>query len=312
VNAIKTTKVKAVATTQYGYNDLATRWEIIPWHLPAVGMPFWWKRETPKRFTSSKKNRGEDRPNKAWMADDLAEMGRSTILSLAKKARDGDANAAQLLASLARMATIYLTNVCKTNPKLVRPLARCVREWPVVKKKNTPQSDDEFFLFGAIQLGEPDFIHFKSRTQWSLDAAGKIAYSLLWYIQNARDSSVADSKRLYGKFGAAAKRLKGDFSDDKKDDWWNLAKEIFLSSYPDPGAIKELNQLVVAKSNRKQSRLQPAILDILKRRFKAFGRKTGNRTTANKTKSHKCDCGKPATDQIGDLWVCTGCKIVLS
>jgi hypothetical protein len=93
---------------------------------------------------------------------------------------------------------------------------------------------------------------------------------------------------------------------------WKLAEDVFLSSYPAPAEIKELEQLIVAKSNRNPSRLQPAILDILKRRFRAFAGNSRNHTHADNSANQKCDCGKQATDRIDDLWVCVRCKELLA
>jgi hypothetical protein len=182
VNATKKLKTKIVATPQYyGYKQRAAKWQFIHWKLPAIGMPFWWRRNRTRRFTSAIALDDVNRLNRTWKVDVLVGMGQSTILSLPQKATDDDADAVQTLATLARMATIYLTEIGKAKPELLRPLAQGVREWPVVKQKNTQLSESENDLFQKIQLGKSDFVNFNKRPQWSLDAAGKIAYSLLWY-----------------------------------------------------------------------------------------------------------------------------------
>ncbi len=182
------------------------------------------------------------------------------------------------LARIAWTATVKLTEICQAKPELVREVARANRAWPVMKKKNAKLSDDEKELFAKIQLGADDFIELDPQTaRWKLDDSGIIAYELLRYVRNSRASST-DSFFNYGEFGRFAKKeLPADFCDDSAPDWWKVAKEVLLFSYPKPHAVDELKNLTPAISSGRQKspgRLDEDILRKLKSRFMAFARNT--------------------------------------
>ncbi len=198
-------------------------------------------------------------------------------------ARNGNADAAQELARLAGKATEHLIKICKVRPELVRPLARHFRAWPVIKRRNAKLSADEQDLFATIQLGANDFIELDAQTaKWKLDDAGKITYGLLNYIRVSRGSPPHGfDNGAIGKY--VKEKLPRDFDDENATDWWKVAREILLFSYPDPHTIQEFNQLVPLKIRRKSDgrivanpkrktpgKLKQEILSILESRFLAF------------------------------------------
>lgn len=267
-----------------------------------------WEQAKNPRSGYSKQFCGENRPNETWKTFDLWTWGDSTIGILDQMARDGNTNAAQELARLAMKATVQLAKICEATPELVRPLSRHFRAWPVIKKVNAELSSKESALFAGIQLGADDYINLDKRAQWRFDDAGSVAHSLLNYIRYSR------GKPKFGKLphglsnGSMSKlvkkRLPQDFDDQSADDWWEVAEEILLFSYPDPTVVQELNQLVKAESNRKpRSRFHEAILDVIKRRFLSFAKKR-----APKTRQHFCDCGSPAVSKSGGEWICARCQ----
>jgi hypothetical protein len=242
-----------------------------------------WEQAKDPRYNYSKKFCGENRPNETWKSFDLWLWGDATIGILAQMARDGNASAAQELARLAGKATEQLTKICTAKPAMVWPVSRYFRAWPVIKKKNAELSGDETRLFLAIQLGAADFIELDAQTaKWKWDDAGKIAYGLLNYIRVSRGSLPHGlDNGVISRF--VKEKLPHDFDDDNADDWWKVAREILLFSYPEPEAIQELSQLVpmtvrrkkdrrtVANPKRKSpGRLRQEILRILKSRFLAF------------------------------------------
>lgn len=224
------------------------------------------------RCNNSKSFCGENRPNETWDSMDLYIWGDSAIEILGQKAKDGNAAAAQELWRLAVHATGLLTQVCKTKPEFLRPVARMNRQWPVFKRKDAKLTADEKSLFNAIQLGRDDFVELRTgKAKWKFDDAGKIAYSLLYYIRKAREDV---GSLTYGRIGELIReKLPYDFDDEGVDEWWEVAKAILLSVYPKPHAVDELKNLTPAtEAGRKKS---PGVIDqdifrALKNRLKAF------------------------------------------
>jgi hypothetical protein len=136
----------------------------------------------------------------------LYGSGATIIGVLAARSVKRDAESAQRLALLAREATQMLTAICEAKPELVQPLAQRGREWPVIKEKGSALSANEQRLFDGIQLGQADFMELGGKSaKWIWDDAAKIAYSLLVYIRNARNST-ADSMINLGTFGKIERR----------------------------------------------------------------------------------------------------------
>ena len=233
-----------------------------------------WEQAKNPRFNYSKEFCGENRPNETWKPFDLWMWGDTTIGILTQKASDGDGEAALELARLASVATEHLTRICTAKPHLFWPLSRLRRAWPVIKKANAKLSAAETKLFSAIQLGADDFIELHAQTaKWKLDDAGRIAYGLLNYIRVSRGSQPHGfDNGAMSKF--VKEKLPRDFDDESADDWWKVAKEILLFSYPQPHAIDELKSLVPVNSPKRKSpgRFDQAIFRKLKSRFMAFAR----------------------------------------
>ena len=226
------------------------------------------------RYNYSKKFCSENRPNETWEPMDLYVWGHTTIGILGQTAKDGNAAAAEELWRLAFQATGLLTQVCKTKPELLRSVARINRQWPVFRKKNSELTESEKDLFAAIQLGADDFIELHAQTaKWKLDDAGIIAHGLLNYIRVSRGSPPHGfDNGVVSKF--VKEKLPRDFDDESAGDWWKVAKEILLFSYPQPHAIDELKSLVPVDSPKRKSpgRFDQAIFRKLKSRFMAFAR----------------------------------------
>jgi len=88
--------------------------------------------------------------------------------------------------------------------------------------------------------------------KWIEDDAGRIAYSLLKYLEMAQyetNSPALKGRCDYGKVATAAKRLK-PFSDATAQDWWNAAELVLFASYPRATlhTVPELAALVTAPS----------------------------------------------------------------
>ena len=254
-------------------------------------------------FFLTKKHSRPHEPNRTWKTGELHNVGDRAVTLLALKAAKGDADAAEKLALVARRATAFLTEVCESKPDLLRPLARRARDWPVIKKNREELSGPEKKLFKGIELGAGDFIENDAQTtKWQLDDAGKIAYSLIVFIRNARTGS-ADSmidRVTHGRIkpekimlglvpdhrrGAlsqirklATKTLRKDIDKENAETWWAFAKEhVLLRNYPDLLQVPEFDALVPKTCIKTDKPLFPStreqkILRKIKARFLSFAR----------------------------------------
>lgn len=206
-------------------------------------------------------------PRKVWepkrspTAVDYLIAGKCMVATLAKGAQGGNAGSAWALARLAQLATHELGHIGRDRPELLRTCARNEDAWPVMKSKRNALSDEEKELFSKIELGADAILELDPATaKWKMDSAGRIAYSLLRYVEHAR------------KVATIAKSLE-PFSDDTAPAWWNAAELALFDSYPRATLhnVPELNAIVTSKSKRKSpGRIRQAILETLKSRFLSF------------------------------------------
>jgi len=244
---------------------------------------------------------GNDKPNETWGPDALTSCARAAITLLAFKALKGDGLAAEELAILTTFSTEHLTKVCESKPQLIHPVARRSRKWPVIKEKRAALSNTEKDLFEKIKLAEDDVIENNAQaSKWQFDEAGKIAYSLIVFLRNARNCT-ADSMINWGppremkqwnvvrglvadhRRGALSKisdlaraTLAYDICKSNAEEWWDFAQEhVLLRNYPQILEIEELDKLAPDKNEETgeplyKSTREQKILRKIKSRFVSF------------------------------------------
>ena len=272
------------------------------WHLPKWITPSLADYEPLPEYLAEDRCRNKN-PYVKWATTELSHAANSIITLLALKAQKTDAEAAQILARLAKRATEFLNEACVSKPELVRPLARRVRDWPVIKRKIGKLTNEEKQLFRSIQLSGDDFVENDAQAaKWQFDDAGRIAYSLIVFIRNARNCA-ADSMINRGSDGmvrrenivlglvqwhrrgarsrirqVAKEKLKTDLSKDNCEEWWRFAEvEVLLRTYPNLLEVPELDSLVSKTNDKGDKQLYAStrkqkILRKIKSRFKSFAR----------------------------------------
>ena len=124
-------------------------------------------------------------------------------------------------------------------------------------------NEDHVPILYSLQLGADLPCKFAPKASWQLDAAGRIAFDLLSYVDYCRSSFLGPAVKLK-PFDSASARA-----------WWSLAESVFLESYHRHELHKfpELLALVTAPSKLlSPGRIQQAILDKLHARFRSFAR----------------------------------------
>lgn len=187
------------------------------------------------------------------------------------KAMSGDSMCAQELAHIAIEAVMTLAKIADKNPPLLLPYSQRCNGWPVIKMKRQNLTGEEKTLFAKLKIGSQSLIELDAATaRWKWDDAGKIANELLSFIQQSRTDPIYG----FADVSSKAKNLK-NFNDDSAPDWWLLAKDTLLKSYPNLENVDEFNRLVTSQSKRRSpGRIRAAILDVLKARFLSFAKNT--------------------------------------
>ena len=185
------------------------------------------------------------------------------------RAERGDEMAAYRLAELLRNACSRLSDLSKSRPKLFHKVATRSWRWPAMMSLHPLLCDDYKTVFKTLKLGADVPLELHSSARWVWDDAADMAFALLSYLWTARSEN---RHKLfdYGAFGKAMDRLP-KFTSDSASQWWYVAKEVLLFSYPEPQEVPELAALVKAPSKRRSpGRIKQAILALLKARFIGF------------------------------------------
>lgn len=199
---------------------------------------------------------------------DLYIKANSIVGYLNHLAEKGNQKAVERLAEIAIEATSCLSVLAKSNPSLLRPMAGNCIAWPLIKSIHPLLSDDsEDLLNTKLKLGSALGLDIRSNSHWKIDdPVGKIALALVLFISRARTQPNKDYID-YGIYGKHASKLP-PFSTGSALDWWGMAKECFLFSYPNPEKVEAFNQLVLSPQKRKSpGRIKAAILEMIRRRF---------------------------------------------
>jgi hypothetical protein len=125
--------------------------------------------------------------------------------------------------------------------------------------------------FAKLELGAGTPLELDKYSKWKQDAATDIAFSLLTYLWKGW----RENRSEFSDYAALGERIDElpKFTDDSSDQWWKLAKAVFLFSYPEPQTIRELAALVTTHSKKKSpGRIKQGILEKLKGRFKSLAR----------------------------------------
>jgi len=196
----------------------------------------------------------------AWKAENLINV-------LFQLVEDKNQEAASAVAELLQKGVGQLSQVAKNNPELLRPVAQKSWNWPVMKSTHPLLSDDDFL--GNLTLGRDAPFYFDNRSKWRFDDFTRIAFSLLIWVWKARKEN--RGRFVYYEIGELADELPQFRKGRNADQWWRLAKTIFLFSYPKPEAIPELESLIELKK-RTPSRVRYKILERIKQHFLNFAK----------------------------------------
>ena len=214
--------------------------------------------------------------------------------------------AAEELANVIGNACCKMNELALKHPQIFTRFSRTgYWKWPVMKSTYPEFGDDEEALLRKLQLGKDLPLRLDRKAQWARridDAAGRIAWQLLWYVWNAR----SENNTLRANYGEFSKMADALARPNKKSapKWWEVAKAALLNSYPMLEKVDEFNRLVTAPSKRRSpGRIRQAILDILKARFISLVRVVH----CVKKPSHFCECGNVGIKASVNGWICGRC-----
>jgi hypothetical protein len=183
--------------------------------------------------------------------------------------------AAEELASVIGSACFKMNELARKYPRIFHRFSRKgYWKWPVMKSTYPEFGDDAEALLSGLQLGADLPLRLDRRAQWARwteDDTSKFAWHLLWYVWGARSENNVWGVD-YGVFGKMADALP-PLDKDSAPNWWGVAKEALLYSYPKPFQVPELAALVKGRKERRYpSRLEEAIFSKLEKRFLSLAR----------------------------------------
>ena len=200
---------------------------------------------------------------------ELAAIAERALGLLAAKARNGDGRALWEFASAAWRATEGLSQMTRRNPSALAPFAATVNRWPLMRS-TAPLCSDSDDTLRAIGLGASLPICLDQHSKWKPDFASLCAFALFKHLEDIRE--VNPIVELPGQ-DVSAKEWLPEFNRESAPNWWAVAWQCLLASYPRPESVAELGRIVTSPSKRKSpGRIRQAIHDTLRRRFLAIAK----------------------------------------
>ncbi len=194
-------------------------------------------------------------------AEVAIKLGEIVNIILSHLFKLASRQAAKELASIAAFATERANELASQKPGYFRPIARLQWEWPLMStRRKSDQLYEETFL-ASIGLAEAAAFKNFNTSKWTIrDDGGRVAWELWRYVFSQRQRvrlMLTDQNRtvrlLFSALEMKAAKLK-DFSANSYNDWWEVAKQCLLESYPKPLEHDLLKKIGAYKhSDRKTS-----------------------------------------------------------
>jgi hypothetical protein len=198
----------------------------------------------------------------------LRRTADEVISHLNHKAWSGDGVALAHLAAIARSACEALSQIVRTNPKALAPIARKHGTWPMMRSTHPLNCDPDEWL-NAMELGADIPINLDQCSKWKPQGmATQCAFSLYQHLESIRQNDEIEAIN-----GRARGEWLPPFSRDTAGQWWDVAWAFLLKTYPQPEQVAELNQIVKGpRKRRSPGRLRDAIKRTIQQRFTAMAK----------------------------------------
>lgn len=181
----------------------------------------------------------------------LAGRASNALLELARRTREGDGHALWAFARMVCRAAEELSRITAAKPENLKPVARHLLRWPLMRSRNPRLSDPRQWL-KDIGLGTGRPIVSDEVSKWKLDAAAEAAMDLIDYMTKTF-------------------ALTPPLTREHAAHWWPIAKAALLNTYQDPVRVPELAAMVTAPTRKlSPGRKREAILSTIRARFEAM------------------------------------------
>ncbi len=201
------------------------------------------------------------------------------INELVNRAQEGDESALLGIAGIALNTTRELETFARKRVPIIIRFARANPEFPFAVSFHPQRMKEVKELLDVLEVGKDCFIPHRRSSRWNpKDPITKIALRLIGFLK--KESSLAKPlplklfagrRSVQPKDGWSKKVAKlKPFSKKTVNDWWRLAKMVFLKFQPHPENMQELRRSVVTpktKTGYKESEIRSKILEKLRRSF---------------------------------------------
>lgn len=197
---------------------------------------------------------------------ELCGIARNALVELAQQSRAGNGKALWQFAAIAADVCRGLEQMVANNPKALRPIARKVLAWPMMRSTHPRNCAPDKWL-DEMELGRDMPFTLDKYSKWHTQGpATRYALALYRHLDEIRSEKI----KIDGK---PAKAWLPPFTRDTAPAWFDMAWKCLLASYPHPEQIAELDALVTNPGRRRSpGRRKEAIRQILRARFIAIAR----------------------------------------
>jgi hypothetical protein len=156
-------------------------------------------------------------------------------------------------------------------PEASRKVGRIVDQWPILCSPHRRLAHDATNIMAQVDLGRDfEFVVTKGARWDSREQFTSVARDLCRHIETVRDNP-ALAFLPYAQAAVALPPIPHDpaaiAESGAAQKWWNVAKEAFLFTYPEPEEVECLNNLIKGKARQSPGRIGARILGRLEARF---------------------------------------------
>jgi hypothetical protein len=183
-------------------------------------------------------------------------------------------------------------------PETSRKVGRIVDRWPILCSRHPRLAHDANRIMAQVDLGKDFEFLASDGARWDpRDRFTSVARDLYRHIETVRDHPGPLGFLPYAQAAFALPPIPNNPAakghNDAVQQWWNVAKEAFLFTYPAPEEVECLNDLINGKARQSPGRIGARILGRLEARFLSLFGSDARRKLAEHKRGSTQKAGRP-------------------
>jgi len=199
------------------------------------------------------------------------------VAHLLAAAMAGDSEPLEVAVTALNHMVSMLSDFVSLYPETSLKVGRTVEQWPILCSPHRALADDAERIMERVGLGKDFDFLVAHGARWDLrEQFTGVARDLYLHIEAVRRDPDILHFLPYAQAAVALPPIphnpRARAASDAAQKWWNVAKEAFLFSYPEPQTLRSLADLVTGEASRSAATIRARILVRLEARFlKLFG-----------------------------------------